>query len=235
MHGQADWTRKNSRQKMKKRSNKALLRTILILLLTIGAIKSCGTGVLNPPNTQDYDGPIGISGEIEKGTIPAFMQNDPRWGSKPYGNNTMAENGCGPTCLSMVYCSLTGEDTWNPYNLACKADEEGYYIDGIGTAWLAMTELASEIGLKPCEVRFDESAIMSELKKGTPIICSMKPGDFTTSGHFIVLAGIDSCGNVTVQDPNSKSNSKKTWPLKDLMPQINNLWGYEAAASLFFL
>lgn len=227
-------TRTKSKQKRKQRSNKTLLRTILILLLVIGAIKSCGAGIFGSPNAQEYGGPIDISGEVKKGEIPAFLQNDPRWGEKPYGNNTMAENGCGPTCLSMVYCFLTGDNTWNPYNLACKADEEGYYVNGSGTSWLAMTELASEIGLKSHEVRFEESAITSELNQGTPIICSMKPGDFTTSGHFIVLTGIDSRGNVTVQDPNSKSNSKKTWPLKDLMPQISNLWGYEKSPALFF-
>lgn len=223
-----------SRRKMKKRSNKTLLRTILIILLIIGAIGKCCAGIFAPPNDKNYDEQINISSEVNKGEIPAFLQNDPRWGDKPYGNNTMAENGCGPTCLSMVYCSLTGKDTWNPYNLARKMDEEGYYVNGSGTAWLAMTELANEIGLKPYEVRFEESAITSELEKGTPIICSMKPGDFTTSGHFIVLTGIDSRGNVTVQDPNSKDNSRKTWLLKDLMPQISNLWGYEETSVFSF-
>lgn len=227
-------TRKNARRKMKQRSNKTLIRTILILILMIGAIKSCGTGIFDSPNAQEYGEPIDISSEVKKGEIPAFLQNDPRWGDKPYGNNTMAENGCGPTCLSMVYCFLTGDDAWNPYNLACKADEEGYYVNGSGTSWLAMTELASEIGLKSHEICFEESVITSELDKGTPIICSMKPGDFTTSGHFIVLTGIDKHGNVTVQDPNSKSNSKKTWPLKDLMPQISNLWGFETVSVFFF-
>ncbi len=227
-------TRANARRKMKQRSNKTLIRTILLLILMIGAIKSCGAGIFGSPNAQEYGGSIDISSEVKKGEIPAFLQNDPRWGDKPYGNNTMAENGCGPTCLSMVYCFLTGDDAWNPYNLACKADEEGYYVNGSGTSWLAMTELASEIGLKSHEICFEESTITSELDKGTPIICSMKPGDFTTSGHFIVLTGIDKHGNVTVQDPNSKSNSKKTWPLKDLMPQISNLWGYETASVFFF-
>lgn len=29
----------------------------------------------------------------------------------------MEENGCGPTCLSMVYCGLTGDDRWDPDHL----------------------------------------------------------------------------------------------------------------------
>ncbi|MCD8152609.1 MAG: C39 family peptidase [Clostridiales bacterium] len=37
----------------------------------------------------------------------------------------------------------------------------------------------------------------------------MGPGDFTTGGHFIVLTGIDSDGNVIVNDPNSRINSEK--------------------------
>ncbi|MCC8066097.1 MAG: hypothetical protein LIO94_03200, partial [Clostridiales bacterium] len=54
------------------------------------------------------------------------------------------------------------------------------------------------------------------------------PGDFTYTGHFIVLTGIDGDGNVTVNDPNSPSNSSKTWSLDILVPQIRSLWIYKA-------
>ena len=75
-------------------------------------------------------------------------------------------------------------------------------------------------------ISFDESSILSELQAGTPIICVVGPGDFTTTGHFIVLAGADADGNITVKDPNSRQNSEKTWRIEELMPQIQNLWGY---------
>ena len=57
----------------------------------------------------------------------------------------------------------------------------------------------------------------------------MGPGDFTTTGHFIVLVGVDDRGEIMIRDPNSKKNSNKTWALEDLMPQIRNLWSYRYA------
>ena len=55
----------------------------------------------------------------------------------------------------------------------------------------------------------------------------MGPGDFTTSGHFVVLTGVDSDGKITVNDSNSKKNSNKTWKIDDLMSQIRDLWVYQ--------
>ncbi|MFR6393700.1 MAG: C39 family peptidase [Roseburia sp.] len=66
-----------------------------------------------------------------------------------------------------------------------------------------------------------------ELSQGHPIICIMGPGDFTTSGHFVVLTGVDSDGKITVNDSNSKKNSNKAWKIDDLMSQIRDLWVYQ--------
>ena len=58
---------------------------------------------------------IDISGEVHRGKIPLFIQWDERWGYEQYGDDFLAVTGCGPTCLSMVYCGLTGNTQWNPY------------------------------------------------------------------------------------------------------------------------
>ena len=54
----------------------------------------------------------------------------------------------------------------------------------------------------------------------------MGPGDFTSSGHFIVLTGLNDDGTVRVNDSNSRINSKKSWDLDRIMGQIRNLWSY---------
>lgn len=82
------------------------------------------------------------------------------------------------------------------------------------------------LGLTAEQVIFDEEHIIQELKNGHPIICSMRPGDFTTTGHFIVLKSVDANGDIQVCDPNSPNNSSRTWSLDTLMPQIKNLWSY---------
>ena len=89
-----------------------------------------------------------------------------------------------------------------------------------------MTEGAQLFGLTPRTFTFDEEHIRGELSQGHPIICVMGPGDFTTTGHFIVLSGLDGEGKVTVRDPNSRKRSEVSWDLQKLMGQMQNLWSY---------
>jgi predicted double-glycine peptidase len=53
----------------------------------------------------------------------------------------------------------------------------------------------------------------------------MGPGDFTTTGHFIVLTGYDGQGFI-INDPNSEENSEKIWTYQQLKNQIKNLWAF---------
>ncbi len=182
--------------------------------------------VMDYPKKKDLHETIDLSGEITKGKIPLLLQWDERWGYESYGSDFMAVTGCGPTCLSMVVCGLTGNGEWNPYAVAVMAEQDGFYVQGSGSSWELMTKGAENIGLTPEEVVFDEAHILKTLREGRPIICAMRPGDFTTAGHFIVLKGADDDGNILVCDPNSRKNSEKSWSLPELMPQIKNLWSY---------
>lgn len=178
---------------------------------------------------ENYDGnpdDIDISKDVRKGKIPLFLQWDERWGYEKYGDDFLAVTGCGPTCLSMVYCGLTQDTDMNPYTLARKAEADGFYVEGSGSEWSMMDVLAGELGLDVHTVIFDEEHIKTELNQGRPVICVMGPGDFTTTGHFIVLTGVSDDGKIMIHDPNSKINSEKEWALEDLMTQIRNLWSY---------
>lgn len=167
--------------------------------------------------------------EITKGTVALLLQWDERWGYRQYGSDMMAITGCGPTCLSMVLCALTGSTNWLPWDVAQYSEENGYYVEGTGTAWALMSQGAMELGLIPEELSLSESGIRGRLENGQPIICSMGPGDFTTSGHFIVLSGVNQDGTIQIRDPNSPKNSEKGWELQRLMDQMQNLWAYTAA------
>ena len=107
------------------------------------------------------------------------------------------------------------------------AEENGYYEGEAGTSWSLMTEGARQFGIYGEEMGLDENMIFSALENGNPIICSMRPGDFTTTGHFIVLVGTED-GKIRVNDPNSVKRSEKLWDYETLYPQINNLWVYIA-------
>ena len=88
-----------------------------------------------------------------------------------------------------------------------------------------MTEVAANFGVMGPETMLSENSIVEELNAGHPIICSMKQGDFTTDGHFIVLTKVVE-GKIQVHDPNSEEKSSHTWDYATLEPQIENLWSF---------
>ncbi len=171
---------------------------------------------------------IDLSGEARRGGIPLLMQWDERWGYAPYGGGIIALDGCGPTCLSMVAVGLTGDISRNPEAVAAFSERNGYLDAKSGsTLWTLMSEGAEKLGLKSAELPLDRARMARELSEGHPIICSLRPGDFTTVGHFVVLCGYRD-GAFDVRDPNSRGRSGKTWSYETLKPQIRNLWAFSA-------
>ena len=176
--------------------------------------------------SKNFD--IDVSNEVIEENIPLFIQWDERWGYKTYGSDFLAVTGCGPTCLSMVVCGLTGECKWNPYEVAKFSEQQGYYVPGEGTSWDLMSIGAIQLGLNSEYGIISKEFLMSNLSHDRPIICSMYPGDFTDVGHFIILTGIDPDGCIRVNDPNSRINSEKPWNIDELLPQIRSLWIFSA-------
>lgn len=162
-----------------------------------------------------------------KGEVPFLYQIDPQWSGEPYAGGSIHENGCGPTCLSMVYISLTGKTDLDPAAMARFSEQNGFTVDGM-TAWALMTDGAAMLGLRSAELSASADAVRAELEAGRPIICSVRPGDFTTTGHFIVLAGLTDDGQVMVRDPNSAGNGDHPWDLDRILGQCANLWSFSA-------
>lgn len=163
--------------------------------------------------------------EWRTGEVPFLYQTDPQWAGHPYAGGTVEKNGCGPTCLSMVYVSLTGRDDLDPSAMADFSERGGYTTDGM-TTWALMTDGAAELGLVSEELPASSSAVRDALLAGRPVICSVGPGDFTTTGHFIVLSGLTEDGDVVVHDPNSAERSARPWDLERVLGQCLNLWAF---------
>lgn len=183
--------------------------------------------VLGYPEKKDAP-PAETIGEVTAGEIPLLLQWDERWGYCIYGDDMIALNGCGPTAVAMVAAGLTGDNTVTPYKVAQFSAENGYYAGDSGTSWTLMTEGAQQFGVRGEEMGLSEDSVISALESGHPIICSMRPGDFTTTGHFIVLTGVED-GKIRVNDPNSRIRSEKLWDYSRLEGQINNLWEFTLA------
>ena len=172
-------------------------------------------------------GAIDISDDLAEEEVPSFLQWDERWGYAWYGDDYLAVNGCGPVCLSMVACARTGDASLNPLAVAQFAEQHGYYVNGKGSAWALMEEGAAQLGLSAYAEYPSRDTIQSALAEGKTIICSVMPGDFTTSGHFIVLAGLADDGSVIVHDPNSIKRSEMTWDAQQIADQTAQMWVYE--------
>ncbi len=131
--------------------------------------------------------------------------------------------GCGPTCLSMVTIYLTGDTTKDPLWMCQFAEEHQFNVPGSGSKWALISEGGRMLGLDVTQIPLDQDRIYRNLDVGNPIIVVVGPGDFTTDGHFLVLTGHDG-DKITLNDPNSPTNSQKSWDYDTLAGQIQSLW-----------
>lgn len=156
--------------------------------------------------------------------VPLFMQWDRRWGYIKYGSDVVGITGCGPVCLSMAgYYVTGGDEAFVPEKVIEFSADSGYYEPGYGTSWTLISEGGVKLGLDVKELPLVKQKIVDNLEAGNPVICSMRAGDFTTTGHYIVLTAWED-GQFRVNDPNSHENSEKLWSYEQIEGQIRNLW-----------
>lgn len=166
--------------------------------------------------------------EWQRGIVPVLYQIDDAWASTSYAGDTLRTSGCGPTCMTMVYICLTGKTDMDPAKMCSFSEDRGYVSEGM-TTWDLMTTGASELGLSSEVLPADEGMVKASIAAGRPVIASVGPGIFTTSGHFIVLCGLDGDGNVIIHDPNSPERTKRSWDLGEILTQVRNLWAFSRA------
>lgn len=170
---------------------------------------------------------ISLTKEEKRKKYPLFIQWDPRWGYEPYGDNSnIGLAGCGPTCVSMILYYLTGNENLTPDKIAEYSMSNGYYMEGTGTAWTLMEDVPAMYDIRVTKPQLSEDILKLKLDRGSIIICAMRAGDFTVSGHFIVIYGYDRDGFM-INDPNCIARSKKRWTFKELEYQIKSIWAYE--------
>lgn len=179
--------------------------------------------VLEYPLERGREQEIDLSEFANCESVPLFMQWDQRWGYMRYGLDVAGLTACGPVCLSMAAYYITGDPEMSPDNMISFALRNGYCVPGNGTSWTLISEGGEKLGLDVTEIPLDENRIFANLEVGNPIICIMGPGDFTTTGHYIVMVGCED-GLIRVNDPNSYANSEKLWDYDWIQDQILNLW-----------
>ena len=179
--------------------------------------------VYDYPTEHVKEHTIDLTEEASMDSVPLFVQWDKRWGYEKYSGNFFAASGCGPTTLSMVVVYLTHNRDASPLAVAKYSKEAGYSVDGSGSSWTLISEGCRHYGVKAKTVALDESRMKAELDAGHPIVVNVGPGDFTDTGHFMVITGYDDEG-FSINDPNSIEKSGKRWLFKNISSQIRAVW-----------
>ena len=159
---------------------------------------------------------------FEDGGTPVvyFNQMDERYADKPYGTDHIGSYGCGPSAMAIVVSSLAGE-TVDPVEMADWASKNGYWCKGSGSYHALIPGAAKAWGLPVSGCSASEpQRIIDALSEGKLVVAIMAKGHFTSSGHFIVLRGVQD-GKVMVADPGSYKRSNQLWDLSIILNEAS--------------
>ena len=149
--------------------------------------------------------------EPNKKTYKEYKQNgNSSWANNHYWGDTMAENGCGITVMSIVLSGYnkkyTPEDLRKKYYPVMNYENFSY-------------ELSNTFGIKNSDFYYDsvhlsDKSIMNHLETNKPIIVCVwnKPTDnrWTTASHYMVLLATDGNNMIYVSNPNGLENDSKS-------------------------
>lgn len=154
-----------------------------------------------------------------------FNQLDARYANEPYGTDNIGGYGCGPTSMSIVVSSLTS-DIVDPVEMSEWAYENGYWCSKSGSYHSLIPGAAQAWGLPVSGCTASEpQRIVDALGQGKLVVALMSKGHFTSSGHFMVLRGVTSDGQILVADPASYSRSEKEWDLSIILDEASTRAG----------
>lgn len=159
---------------------------------------------------------------FEDGGTPVvyFNQMDERYADKPYGTDHIGSYGCGPSAMAIVVSSLA-EETVDPVEMADWAYKNGYWCKGSGSYHALIPGAAKAWGLPVSGCSASEpQRIIDALSEGKLVVAIMAKGHFTSSGHFIVLRGVQD-GKVMVADPGSYKRSNQLWDLSIILNEAS--------------
>lgn len=142
-----------------------------------------------------------------------LMQTDARWKNKMYSaindpSQTISSGGCGPTAASMIVNEWV-DHMYSPVEACNWAASAGYRTANSGTYWSMMKAIAVKYGFKYSETANGDTAKkFLDDNPGSLVICIMGKGNWTSSGHFILMYKCD--GNyVYINDPASTSSTRQ--------------------------
>jgi hypothetical protein len=149
-----------------------------------------------------------------------YSQKDPAWANKPYpyvpgtrdqSDIALSRSGCGPASMAMVATALSRRN--NPYDIGQWYGRRYHYSSG--TSRDVYPVFAKDFGLKYSSLgdfsfRNTRVNLQSKLKnRNTLAIVHAAPGNFTKSGHIMVIRSYNSSNDsYLIADPNNSNNNR---------------------------
>ena len=163
--------------------------------------------------------------------MPQYYQWDARWGKKVYGIGTMAQSGCVPTSLAMVFNGL-GQKV-----LPTAVADTIYYntkemnVRMLGTSGKGAVYAINAYGYKHSVIT-SKAQLIAALQSGKPVFGNMGSGIFASGSvtHAIILSGYQN-GKTKAMDPYTTYNTGRwydvntIWNQRNTDPYDNNIGG----------
>ena len=166
----------------------------------------------------------------------SYLQADPRWKNSNYSakgeTKTIGNAGCGVAVTAMIIATLKDKNV-TPITTAEWSMAHGYKALNQGTYYTYFVPQLSEYEITCKRLNtvnlYGQSSstahieALNALKNGNWVIACMGVGNWTSSGHFILLYQYEN-GYVYINDPASTSATriKNTWDL--FAKQVKYLW-----------
>lgn len=165
-----------------------------------------------------------------------YSQHDSKWGKENYSTKgekkTISQEGCGPASVAMLLATFVDKKitpkTCCDWSMAHggKALNQGTYYSYFAKQFAAYGIECEQLNYKNLQkegftsyAKDIHKKALEYLKKGYYLICCMGPGNWTTSGHFIVWYDVKN-NNALVNDPNSFRMAQEQASISKLQREV---------------
>ena len=163
--------------------------------------------------------------------MPQYYQGDYRWANRRYGLGTMAQSGCVPTSLAMVFNGLGKKVLPTAVADIIYNNTNEMNVGGLGTSAKGAAYAIRAYGYKYSVITTKEQLIAA-LQSGKPVHAAVQNGIFATgrTSHAIALSGYSN-GKTKAMDPDNVNTTGRwydintIWNQRSTNPYDNNVGG----------
>ena len=149
--------------------------------------------------------------------MPQYYQGDYRWANRRYGIGTMAQSGCVPTSLAMVFNGLGQKVLPTAVADTIYNNTNEMNVSGLGTSGKGAVYAINAYGYKHTVITTREQLIAA-LQSGKPVFATVGNGIFAKGRltHAIILSGYSN-GKTKAMDPDNVNTTGRWY-------DINTIW-----------